>query len=232
MTDRELTSQEINFLLEEFCKRAKEFGITGVISIVGGAAMLLAYNEDRPSTTDVDALLPNHPQITRIIAQIASENGLTYEWLNGHVEEFVPFGVEDAWKNYKEIHGITVRIATAELLLAMKLTAGRPAKDYVDIETLIDLVQLQSIDEAMALLNKFRITRPVKDATWDFVQKVLIRNAEEDAEDYATIDEHHKRIQKLRDGNPGRSEDEIWELLRNDPEHGFVEWNSIQLDED
>ena len=189
MSKRELSRDDVIGLLDQFCLELKAVNFSGIISLVGGAAIALVYNHNRQFTTDIDALLPAHPEMSRIISKIAVENGLEFDWINSAVEEFIPFGLTDAWIFYEEIHGITVRIASAPFLLALKLTAGRPRKDYKDIETLIDHLEIEDLSTCMSLVQKYQINRPVHNDTVDFVRKVLQRNQEERDEDIAAFDE-------------------------------------------
>lgn len=188
MKNRELSREDIIELLNQFCLELKESNISGIISLAGGAAIALAHNPVRQFTVDIDALLPAHPQMSRIISKIAVANGLEFDWINGDIEEFIPFGLEDAWIFYEEIHGITVRIASAPFLLALKLTAGRPTKDYKDIEVLIDELNIQNMQTCLDLIKKYKVNRPVEDQTIKFVQRVLERNRAEEEEDEAEID--------------------------------------------
>jgi len=132
MNDKYFSRVELEELLEDFCLKASSEGFSGIVSIVGGAAMLLAYESSRAQTTDIDALYPHNKALEKVIFNISEERGIQKNWINGAVEEFVPYGVENAWVHYKDIYGITVRVASAELLLAMKLAAGRPRKDFPD----------------------------------------------------------------------------------------------------
>ena len=105
--------------------------------------------------------------------EISKEREIQPDWFNGAVEEFVPYGVEEAWVHYKEIYGVTVRVASAELLLAMKLSAGRPLKDFRDLTILIRLLEIPSVDECLRILKKHKIGRRISEDTWDHVREIL-----------------------------------------------------------
>lgn len=167
---------DLKELLEIFCVRVNEAGISGTISIVGGAAILLAYDPFRDQTEDIDALYPHSRAMDKIILKIAEERGIQSDWLNGAAEEFVPYGITDAWVDYKEIHGIQLRIATPEFLLAMKLAAGRPLRDFRDLTLLIDMLQINSMEECRVILKKFNIRRAISQDTVDFVEKTVELN--------------------------------------------------------
>ena len=173
MNNKFFNKEELEELLEEFCLRASREGFAGIISLVGGAAILLAYDSACAQTIDIDALYPHNKTLEKIILEISKEREIQPDWFNGAVEEFVPYGVEEAWVHYKEIYGVTVRVASAELLLAMKLSAGRPLKDFRDLTILIRLLEISSVDECLRILKKHKIGRRISEDTWDHVREIL-----------------------------------------------------------
>ncbi len=59
------------------------------ILLVGGATMLIAVG-NREGTKDVDALFKdNSKAIRRAIVEVASQEGLPYDWLNDDAKEFI-----------------------------------------------------------------------------------------------------------------------------------------------
>ena len=82
--------------------RLSEAGISGKISIVGGAALSVAYIPERLATTDIDATFPSDPLVIKIINQIAIENDLPLTWINSAVTAFIPFETFLANKNISE----------------------------------------------------------------------------------------------------------------------------------
>lgn len=104
-------------------------GVTGTVSIVGGAAIGIQYLVDRDSTTDIDALLPQNPQVTEVIKEIALHENLPGNWINDAVKAYVPLETQRMWVELFTVGGITIRVATADLLLAMKLKADRGLRD-------------------------------------------------------------------------------------------------------
>lgn len=138
---------ELERLIHLFASRVNEEGISGTISLVGGAAISLSYLHDREATTDIDALLPSDLRISEIIAEMAVEENLDENWINDAAKAYVPFETEQQWVDLYRVGGVLVRIATAELLLAMKLRADRGFRDRPDIEGLIKLCGVTSISE-------------------------------------------------------------------------------------
>ena len=60
----------------------------GEIGIVGGAAMVLAYDA-RVATKDVDAIFKPTESIRKIVRDIGRENGLSSDWLNDALKGFL-----------------------------------------------------------------------------------------------------------------------------------------------
>jgi hypothetical protein len=130
-------------------------GVSGQISIVGGAAISLAYVFEREATSDIDALLPNDPRVSDVIAEIAATERLEGNWINDAVKGWVPFEIEAQWIELFREGNMIVRIATAELLLALKLRADRGRRDRSDIEALIKLCGISTMNEIDKIYESF-----------------------------------------------------------------------------
>jgi len=125
------------------------------IRIVGGAALALRYF-DRRTTADIDAhLLPEEP-IIKAAAEVANEQGWPRDWLNSSATIFIPaYGADPDWEVLYSDDDVTVEVASARALLAMKLNASRPGRDVQDIANLLVICDIQNVDEAEALLEEF-----------------------------------------------------------------------------
>lgn len=147
--------EKLEQLITLFAKKLSDAGITGKISIVGGAALSIAYIPDRAATTDIDATYPNDSRVTDIINQIAVEYDLPTTWINNAVNAYIPFETTEMWIHSQKVGEIEVRYASAELLLAMKLKADRGLRDRPDIESLIRLCHLKTIEEIEEIYERF-----------------------------------------------------------------------------
>ena len=165
--------EDINRLIRLMAAKLNEAGVSGQISIVGGAAISLAYVFERETTTDIDALLPNDFRVSNVIAQIAKMERLDDNWINDAVNAFIPFEIETHWIELFREGGIIVRIATAELLLAMKLKADRGRRDRPDIEALIGLCAITTIDDIDKLFEAFHHQEVLKAETREGVLGML-----------------------------------------------------------
>lgn len=164
---------ELERLIHLFAVKINRAGISGTISLVGGAALSLSYLHDRRATTDIDALLPDDKRISEIIAEMAAEENLDENWINDAAMAYVPFETQQQWIDLYRVGGVLVRIASAELLLAMKLRADRGFRDRPDIEGLIKICGIKTIDEIDGLYGSFHHQEVIREETRQVVLKML-----------------------------------------------------------
>lgn len=165
--------EKLEELIGLFAKRLSDAGVTGKISIVGGAALSVAYIPDRAATTDIDATYPNDPRVPNIINQIAEEFDLPTTWINNSVNAYIPFETTEMWIHSQKIGEIEVRYASAELLLAMKLKADRGRRDRPDIAALINLCGLTAIEEIETIYERFHHQEVLRPQTRSVVLQML-----------------------------------------------------------
>lgn len=166
---------ELDRLIHLFAAKINGAGISGTISLVGGAALSMSYLHDRRATTDIDALLPSDKRIAEIIAEIAAEENLAENWINDAAMAYVPFETQQQWIDLYRVGGVLVRIASAELLLAMKLRADRGFRDRADIEGLIKICGIKRIDEIEGLYGRFHHQEVIREETRQVVLKMLAK---------------------------------------------------------
>lgn len=128
---------------------------TAHIRIVGGAA--LAINFGREGTTaDVDALYGSSDTVEEAARTIARRRGWPDSWLNDKAKMFAThFDAEDDWVAYAVRGGVEIRIASAQLLLAMKLRAARGRRDAGDIDLLLDECEVHTVAEARGIFERY-----------------------------------------------------------------------------
>jgi hypothetical protein len=124
LLDRALITE----LLHDLAHRLALTGWPASIRLVGGAAIAVGYF-DRRATLDIDAVYHAGDLVERVSAEIAAERGLPEDWLNNHALGFVPFVGQDEWTELFTEGPITVFVASAPMLLAMKLAANRGLRD-------------------------------------------------------------------------------------------------------
>jgi hypothetical protein len=111
--------------------------------------------------------------------RVARELSLPDDWLNQHVKQFL--AAKEAKRelpqgNFGE--GIRVSIPTAAYLLAMKLRACRPplpgyAGDYGDVRFLVEKMQIESVDAAEVIHDKFFPHDVLSDAAKGVVKSAI-----------------------------------------------------------
>lgn len=129
--------ETITAALSELAQRAADAGITATVCLVGGAAIELLVG-DRGSTRDIDSIIYRVGSLDGVIAVMAAERGWPVDWLNSSDSMFAS-DLDDphTWEVLMEDRSVTVRIASPEVLVAMKLRAGRGRRDFDDLELLL-----------------------------------------------------------------------------------------------
>jgi hypothetical protein len=107
-------------------------------------------------TLDIDALLPSTLGFAEVVKRVGDANGWPATWLNDAVKMYVSHYDTDAdWDVMSDGDGVTVLIARAPLLLAMKLYAGRGRRDADDIERLLEACDLRSLSDAVEVFDRY-----------------------------------------------------------------------------
>jgi hypothetical protein len=129
--------REIIEAFERMGELAVARGTSIELVLLGGALMVLVY-EARPSTRDVDAVILEPPEASKVreIAQaVADEREWPSDWLNDGAKGFLvglTFGPV-----IFSAPGIEVRRPATAQLLAMKLSAWRDDVDIADARRLL-----------------------------------------------------------------------------------------------
>lgn len=130
------------------------------LSLYGGAVFTLVYGS-RESTKDVDGVIRPAELGRKLARQVAREQSLPEDWLNGDVAQFLaereerrPYPKDDLGP------GLVVTVPTAAYLLALKLRACRPplpgyAGDEADILFLLRRIRPASREEIETSFARF-----------------------------------------------------------------------------
>lgn len=78
--------------LRELISALHATGEQSTVRIVGGAAISLAYNAERASTIDIDALLTPRDAVLTAAAAVADKHAWVANWLNDKAQMFFPDG--------------------------------------------------------------------------------------------------------------------------------------------
>lgn len=157
---KNLDRKTLESALAELGKQALAEGIDLEICIYGGSAMLLAYHS-RNATKDVDAVLNPREKGKDLAARVAKSHSLHDDWLNSNVTQFLgPNSQAGRRKLSLDIPGLTLFVATANHLLAMKAIACREPLpgyrgDHEDLVFLIRKIGIKSVDEIQERVDQF-----------------------------------------------------------------------------
>ena len=130
-------------------------GAEATIGVVGGAAVALQVGREAV-TSDIDALYSSSPEVKAAVERIAEARNWPRTWLNDAVKMYVSH-YDDAgdWTLRTEEGGVVILVARPELLLAMKLRAGRGRRDSDDIDRLLDACGIASVGDAVRLFGRY-----------------------------------------------------------------------------
>lgn len=173
----EFTRPEMIEGLRDLVRRLRATGQPSRIQIVGGAAIALTLNEHRSATADIDGPVTPPDVVLALAGEIASERNWRGDWLNDAAAQFVPsgYGRPAGWVTIYDADGVTVQVADAETLLAMKVYAAqkRGRRELEDLEVLVPAVGLTTVDEVEDLYESFYPGDELTDRTARIIQAVL-----------------------------------------------------------
>lgn len=172
-----LTRDDIIDGIREIIVRLRMVGGAATIQIVGGAAISLTIDADRPATVDIDDPITPPEDVAAIAADIAQERGWPTDWVNDKAKVFLPDGMGRSaeWVTLYDRDGILVQAASPSMLLAMKLRAfeRRGLRDADDVAVLLSVLGIRTAAEAEDLLNDFFPAEDLTPRTFDRVQRIL-----------------------------------------------------------
>ena len=156
-----LTKARLLELFDRLNEKLKQADRHAELYIVGGAMMALAHDAQRV-TDDVDShIRQGREAVTRAVAEIADEEGLSRHWLNEAVTmRHLP---EDPDRGERRVYGnthLTIEGASTNRMIAMKLHAGRPP-DLADLDVLLKAAGVTTRQEAVRLHELTYGTEPM-----------------------------------------------------------------------
>jgi hypothetical protein len=150
-----LSQADIQRLFELLNEDLRRSDTIGELFVVGGAVMCLAYAA-RPSTQDVDAVFRPPRKVREAAARVAALAGLSPDWLNESVKEFLKS--KRTFAPFLELDHLRVMFAQPEYLLAMKCLAmriGAEFHDEDDVRYLLRHLDVRYYDKAIAIIEKY-----------------------------------------------------------------------------
>ena len=157
--------------LKKLGEELEKRGLEGEIILTGGASMCLVHSA-RDMTQDVDALYEPKAEINEIVKKIARENNLPLDWLNDSVKGFVNEKIETM--DFAQFGALKITSVTPEYLLAMKLMSARTTgQDYNDIKYLLRKLNVRTVSEAHAVVEKFFPIKLILPKTMYVIEQAL-----------------------------------------------------------
>ncbi len=175
-----LNQDRLRQALRRLGELARAEGLDLELSLYGGTVFTLVYGS-RESTKDVDGIIRPAELGRELARQVALEQSLPQDWLNGDVAQFLaereerrPYPKDDLGP------GLVVTVPTAAYLLALKLRACRPPLpgypgDEADILFLLRKLRPASREEIEASFARFFPTDCLSPRAEDVIEAWLAR---------------------------------------------------------
>jgi len=155
------SKEELEEALNALVAELVAAGAEAKIQIVGGAAVALQVGREA-LTGDVDALGASSPPVKAAAKRMADARNWPETWLNDAVNMYIShYDSEADWEVRTDEEGVVVLVARAQLLLAMKLYAGRGRRDAEDIDRLLDECEIASVAAAKKLFDRYYPTEVI-----------------------------------------------------------------------
>lgn len=167
-----LGREKIEHLVAKLGYRCSQRGLHVEMFLVGGAAMVLAYGRKR-ATRDLDAVFEPKMPVYEEVRRIADEEGLPPDWINDAVKGLLPDRGDDGEQVSFESEGISVAVASAEYLFAMKALSARQEADSGDLLALAGVLGVTTAEQAFAIVERFYRPARLTAKASIFVQSVL-----------------------------------------------------------
>lgn len=148
-----LDREQIIALLTELGARLAATGAAAEIYVVGGTAMVLAYDRER-LTRDIDAVWVDEPALDAAVMSIAAERGLPRDWLNDRVRPMLPRVLDEDTREALVLEGLTVSVASRRHMIAMKARAAPDARDLDDLVLLCRQEGIARVEAVFAIADE------------------------------------------------------------------------------
>jgi|BarGraNGADG00212_1021973.scaffolds.fasta_scaffold09098_4 hypothetical protein len=173
-----LSEGDARAALDELVKVLEREHRRSRIYIVGGAALMLHFGA-RVATKDIDAQITPLDEVQPLILEVARRRGLADDWLNGAAAMYVPPHVDDPNPTILiETEHVIASVASAQMLLAMKIRASRGRQDLGDIIFLVGEVGVSSVAAAVELYERFYPEDPLRDRALRILEAVFSEGAD------------------------------------------------------
>lgn len=147
-------------------------GVKGEVGVVGGAAMVLAFNA-RESTRDVDAVFLPSNTIREAAERVAARLHLPRDWLNDGAKSFMPADTQPR-SVLLDLPHLSVWLPPPAYLLAMKAIAARyDSNDANDLRTLIRHLDLRKVEQVLEVVEHYYPRNQIPPKTQFFLEELF-----------------------------------------------------------
>jgi hypothetical protein len=151
----EFDADRIRDLLGALDRELQRRGVAGTIFIVGGAAMALAYDASRV-TGDIDATLLPRDVLLDAARAVAETERIDPRWLSDGVLQLMPPRGDDHPREIIVGPALTVTVASAQYVLAMKaMTMRQSDGDRDDAAMLCKQLGITSTAQIEEVVTRF-----------------------------------------------------------------------------
>ena len=168
----DLNRVEMESALAELADRLNARYVKAKIYLVGGAVMVLAFDA-RFSTGDIDGAVYPTDEVLAVAAEIGERRGLGAEWLNNSAQQFIPVFKDPEWQPILKSGNVEIVAADERSMLAMKMRAGRGARDSLDINFLVKKCGITTVAEALDLYDEYFPEDPLPDRTLPLLDEAI-----------------------------------------------------------
>lgn len=133
-----LGRDDIIDLLTVLGQRLDDRGLRVEIYVVGGTAMVLAYDRAR-LTRDIDAVWDASEPVAEVIAEI---------------RPMLPRVLDEGQSEILSLPGLAVTVASPRHMIAMKARAARDARDLDDLVLLCDRERIDRVADVLAIADE------------------------------------------------------------------------------
>ena len=150
-------------------------GVRAEVGIVGGAAMVLAFNA-RDATRDVDAVFEPSSKVRTAAARVAKALGLPADWLNDGAKGYMPADTQPR-SILVDLPGLAVWVPPPQYLLAMKAIAARfDSNDATDLRMLIGHLKLRRVEQVLEVVERYYPRNQIPPKTQYFLEELFERD--------------------------------------------------------
>jgi hypothetical protein len=156
----------------DLATRLEQTGVVGQVHVIGGAAMLLAYEPDRASTRDIDAMFSPDTPVVNAVRDMARERNWPSTWLNNQASVYASRTPGEGPRVFDHPY-LQVMATPPDHLLAMKALAARATSDRNDLEFLIDYLNIRMRQEVWAIVARFFPDTPIPQRSAQLIDDLL-----------------------------------------------------------